>query len=451
MIEKVVIANRGEIALRILRACRDLGIATVALHSDIDRIAKYVKLADESVCIGPASASGSYLNIPSVIAAAEVTNATAIHPGYGFLAESPDFAGKVEQSGFIFIGPSADSIRAMGNKLKAIETMREAGLECLPGSGQPIGDDLAETISIASEIGYPVLIKAAAGGGGKGMRMVNEQSELEHAISVTRNEAQSAFGDSTLYLEKYLVNPRHIEIQVVADQMGNAIHLGDRECSIQWRHQKLVEEAPAPGISPESRNELGARCVQACKKIGYHGVGTFEFLYDNNKFYFIEMNARIQVEHPVTEYVTGVDIVKEQLRIASNLPLRMNQDQVKLTGHSIECRINAEDSDTMMPSPGVITQYHQPGGPGVRVDSHAYFNYEITPYYDSLIAKLITHGRNRKEAIARMTGALEETVIEGVKTTIPLHRRIMSNKKYRKGKVNVNFLDQLFNPSEKQS
>ena len=450
MIEKVVIANRGEIALRILRACRDLGIATVALHSDIDRIAKYVKLADESVCIGPASASGSYLNIPSVIAAAEVTNATAIHPGYGFLAESPDFAGKVEQSGFIFIGPSADSIRAMGNKLKAIETMREAGLECLPGSGQPIGDDLAETISIAREIGYPVLIKAAAGGGGKGMRMVNEQSELEHAISVTRNEAQSAFGDSTLYLEKYLVNPRHIEIQVVADQMGNAIHLGDRECSIQWRHQKLVEEAPAPGISPESRNELGARCVQACKKIGYHGVGTFEFLYDNNKFYFIEMNARIQVEHPVTEYVTGIDIVKEQLRIASKLPLRMNQDQVKLTGHSIECRINAEDSDTMMPFPGVITQYHQPGGPGVRVDSHAYFNYEITPYYDSLIAKLITHGRNRKEAIARMTGALEETVIEGVKTTIPLHRRIMSNKKYRKGKVNVNFLDQLFNPSKKQ-
>lgn len=450
MIEKVVIANRGEIALRILRACRDLGIATVALHSDIDRIAKYVKLADESVCIGPASASGSYLNIPSVIAAAEVTNATAIHPGYGFLAESPDFAGKVEQSGFIFIGPSAASIRAMGDKLKAIETMREAGLECLPGSGQPIGDDLAETISIAHEIGYPVLIKAAAGGGGKGMRMVNEQSELEHAISVTRSEAQSAFGDSTLYLEKYLVNPRHIEIQVVADQMGNVIHLGDRECSIQWRHQKLVEEAPAPGISLESRNELGARCVQACKKIGYHGVGTFEFLYDNNKFYFIEMNARIQVEHPVTEYVTGVDIVKEQLRIASNLPLRMNQNQVKLTGHSIECRINAEDSDTMMPFPGTITQYHQPGGPGVRVDSHAYFNYEITPYYDSLIAKLITHGRNRKEAIARMTGALEETVIEGVKTTIPLHRRIMSNKKYRKGKVNVNFLDQLFNPSKKQ-
>ena len=450
MIEKVVIANRGEIALRILRACRDLGIATVALHSDIDRIAKYVKLADESVCIGPASASGSYLNIPSVIAAAEVTNATAIHPGYGFLAESPDFAGKVEQSGFIFIGPSAASIRAMGDKLKAIETMREAGLECLPGSGQPIGDDLAETISIAHEIGYPVLIKAAAGGGGKGMRMVNEQSELEHAISVTRSEAQSAFGDSTLYLEKYLVNPRHIEIQVVADQMGNVIHLGDRECSIQWRHQKLVEEAPAPGISLESRNELGARCVQACKKIGYHGVGTFEFLYDSNKFYFIEMNARIQVEHPVTEYVTGVDIVKEQLRIASNLPLRMNQDQVKLTGHSIECRINAEDSDTMMPFPGTITQYHQPGGPGVRVDSHAYFNYEITPYYDSLIAKLITHGRNRKEAIARMTGALEETVIEGVKTTIPLHRRIMSNKKYRKGKVNVNFLDQLFNPSKKQ-
>lgn len=450
MIEKVVIANRGEIALRILRACRDLGIATVALHSDIDRIAKYVKLADESVCIGPASASGSYLNIPSVIAAAEVTNATAIHPGYGFLAESPDFAGKVEQSGFIFIGPSAASIRAMGDKLKAIETMREAGLECLPGSGQPIGDDLAETTSIACEIGYPVLIKAAAGGGGKGMRMVNEQSELEHAISVTRSEAQSAFGDSTLYLEKYLVNPRHIEIQVVADQMGNVIHLGDRECSIQWRHQKLVEEAPAPGISLESRNELGARCVQACKKIGYHGVGTFEFLYDNNKFYFIEMNARIQVEHPVTEYVTGVDIVKEQLRIASNLPLRMNQDQVKLTGHSIECRINAEDSDTMMPFPGTITQYHQPGGPGVRVDSHAYFNYEITPYYDSLIAKLITHGRNRKEAIARMTGALEETVIEGVKTTIPLHRRIMSNRKYRKGKVNVNFLDQLFNPSKKQ-
>ena len=450
MIEKVVIANRGEIALRILRACRDLGIATVALHSDIDRIAKYVKLADESVCIGPASASGSYLNIPSVIAAAEVTNATAIHPGYGFLAESPDFAGKVEQSGFVFIGPSADSIRAMGDKLKAIETMREAGLECLPGSGQPIGDDLAETSGVASEIGYPVLIKAAAGGGGKGMRKVDEQSELEHAISVTRNEAQSAFGDSTLYLEKYLVNPRHIEIQVVADQMGNAIHLGDRECSIQWRHQKLVEEAPAPGISVEARNELGARCVQACKKIGYHGVGTFEFLYDNSKFYFIEMNARIQVEHPVTEYVTGVDIVKEQLRIASKLPLRMNQDQVKLTGHSIECRINAEDSDTMMPFPGVITQYHQPGGPGVRVDSHAYFNYEITPYYDSLIAKLITHGRNRKEAIARMTGALEETVIEGVKTTIPLHRRIMSNKKYRKGKVNINFLDQLFNPSKKQ-
>lgn len=445
MIDKVVIANRGEIALRILRACRDLGISTVALHSEIDRDAKYVKLADESVCIGPASPIRSYLNIPAVIAAAEVTNASAIHPGYGFLAESSDFAERVEKSGFNFIGPSAESIRTMGNKLHAIETMREAGLECLPGSGNAIGDDLSEVKLMAQEIGYPVLLKAAAGGGGKGMRQVEQESQLEQAIMVTRNESQSAFGDSTLYLEKYLVNPRHIEIQVVADKLGNVIHLGNRECSIQWNHQKLVEEAPAPGIDASTRDFLGGLCVQACKKIGYYGVGTFEFLYDGKKFYFIEMNARIQVEHPVTEFISGCDIVKEQLRIACSDSLSMTQDQVKLEGHSIECRINAEDSENLMPSPGKITQYHQPGGPGVRVDSHVYHNYEITPYYDSLIAKLITYGRDRSEAIARMQGALEEMVLEGVKTTIPLHQRIMMDKDFREANLDINYLQRVLN------
>lgn len=441
MIEKIVIANRGEIALRILRACRDLGIATVALHSEIDSDAKYVKLADESVCIGPAQASHSYLNIPAVIAAAEVTNASAVHPGYGFLAENADFADRVVQSGFIFIGPNPDSIRTMGDKIEAIRTMENAGLRCVPGSDGALGDDLGQIKAQANEIGYPVLIKAAAGGGGKGLRLVQDESQLENALLVSQGEASHGFGDSTLYLEKFLQNPRHIEIQVLADSLGNAVYLGDRDCSIQRRRQKLIEEAPAFGIPEDQRRLLGEQCIAACKKIGYQGAGTLEFLYDGDEFYFIEMNTRVQVEHTVTEFVTGIDIVKEQIRIAASEPLSRTQDEIRILGHSIECRINAENSATLMPSPGVISRYHPPGGPGVRIDTHIYADYEITTHYDSLIAKLITYGSDRNEALARMQGALEELVIEGVDTTTELHKKILAKKKFRRGVVDINFLE----------
>ncbi len=443
MIEKVVIANRGEIALRILRACRDLGIGTVALHSEIDREAKYVKLADESVCIGPAPAASSYLNVPAVIAAAEVTDATAIHPGYGFLSENADFAQKVEQSGFTFIGPPPEAVRVMGNKLEAIKTMKAAGLPVVPGSESLTDKPLVEIKRLANEIGYPMLIKAAAGGGGKGMRLVEYESQLEEAIAITQKESNLAFGDGTVYLEKFLVNPRHIEIQVLADKLGNVVHLGDRDCSIQRRRQKLVEEAPAPGIDEWTRNRLGDLCINACKAVGYHGAGTFEFMQSEGEFYFIEMNTRIQVEHPVTELVTGIDIVKEQIVIASNESLSFAQQDVQIRGHSIECRINAEDPETLLPSPGKITDYHQPGGPGVRVDSHVYSRYEISLFYDSLIGKLITHGNDRSEAIARMNGALEEMVIEGVKTTIPLYRKIFTDPTYLKGQVDIHYIEQL--------
>ena len=443
MIEKVVIANRGEIALRILRACRDLGISTVALHSEIDGEAKYVKLADESVCIGPASATESYLNIPAVIAAAEVTNANAIHPGYGFLAENADFAERVEQSGFTFIGPSPQAIRTMGDKIEAIRTMEKAGLQCVPGSGGPLGNDADEIKVQAKKIGYPLLIKAAAGGGGKGLRLVEDESQLQNALTMSVNESAMGFGDSTLYLEKFLHNPRHIEIQVLADQYGNAIHLGDRDCSIQRRRQKLIEEAPAFNISDQMRDRLGQQCVKACEELGYTGAGTFEFLFDGKEFFFIEMNTRVQVEHTVTEMVTGIDIVKEQIRIASGEVLSLKQSQIQIEGHAIECRINAEHPESLMPSPGRIHRYHPPGGPGVRVDSHIYSNYEITPHYDSLIAKVVTHGRDRNEAIARMRGALEEMVVDGVETTIALHQNVLMKKKFQRGAMDINYLERI--------
>ena len=443
MIKKVVIANRGEIALRILRACRDLGISTVALHSEIDGEAKYVKLADESVCIGPAPATESYLKIPAVIAAAEVTRADAIHPGYGFLAENADFAERVNQSEFIFIGPSSEAISTMGDKIQAIRTMQQAGLQCVPGSQGPLGTDIDEIKSQAERIGYPLLIKAAAGGGGKGLRLVENESQLQNALALSANESSMGFGDSTLYLEKFLHNPRHIEIQVLADKFGNAIHLGDRDCSVQRRRQKLIEEAPAFDISTELRENLGQQCVKATRELGYTGAGTFEFLFDGKEFFFIEMNTRVQVEHTVTEMVTGIDIVKEQIRVASGEPLSISQSDVGIVGHSIECRINAEHPETLMPSPGRILRYHPPGGPGVRVDSHIYGNYEITPYYDSLVAKVVTHGRDRSEAIARMRGALEEMVVDGVDTTIALHQNVLDKKKFRRGAVDINYLERL--------
>lgn len=444
MIEKVVIANRGEIALRILRACRDLGISTVALHSDIDGEAKYVKLADESVCIGPAPAIQSYLNIPAVIAAAEVTNANAIHPGYGFLAENADFAERVEQSGFTFIGPSPQAILTMGNKIEAIRTMQKVGLQCVPGSGGPLGNDIEDIKTQAERIGYPVLIKAAAGGGGKGLRLVENESQLQSALALSENESAMGFGDSTLYLEKFLHNPRHIEIQILSDQYGNAVHLGDRDCSIQRRRQKLIEEAPAFDVGEEMRDRLGQQCVTACKELGYTGAGTFEFLFDGREFYFIEMNTRVQVEHTVTEMVTGIDIVKEQIRIAGGATLSLRQDEIRIEGHAIECRINAEHPQTLMPSPGRIVRYHPPGGPGVRVDSHIYSNYEITPHYDSLIAKVITHGQDRAEAISRMRGALQELVVDGVETTIELHQNVLMKRKFQLGAIDINYLERTF-------
>ena len=441
MLDKVVIANRGEIALRILRACRELGIKTVAVHSEADRNLKHVLLADESVCIGPPRSADSYLNIPVLIAAAEVTDAVAIHPGYGFLAENADFAERVEKSGYVFIGPRAETIRMMGDKVAAIRAMKEAGVPCVPGSDGPLGDDPQANVKLASKIGYPIIIKAAAGGGGRGMRVVHAEPNLLNAISVTRAEAQAAFGDSTVYMEKFLEHPRHVEFQVLADGEGNAIHLGERDCSMQRRHQKVVEEAPAPGITRKQREEMGERCADACRRIKYRGAGTFEFLYEDGGFYFIEMNTRIQVEHPVTEMITGIDIVKEQLRIAAGEGLSFKQSDIRWTGHAVECRINAEDPKNFLPSPGTITQYHAPGGPGIRVDTHIYNGYKVPPYYDSMIAKLIAHSDTRESALARMRGALSEIVIDGIKTNIALHQDICSDPAFMAGGTNIHYLE----------
>ncbi|MCB1768349.1 MAG: acetyl-CoA carboxylase biotin carboxylase subunit [Candidatus Competibacteraceae bacterium] len=441
MLEKVVIANRGEIALRILRACRELGIRTVALHSTVDRDLKHVRLADETVCIGPPPAAESYLNMPAIISAAEVTDAVAIHPGYGFLSENADFAERVEQSGFIFIGPRPDTIRLMGDKVSAIRAMQEAGVPCVPGSSGSLNDDDQSTLRIAREIGYPVIIKAAGGGGGRGMRVVHSEAALLTTLDLTRSEANAAFGNPTVYMEKYLDHPRHIEIQVLSDTHGHAIHLGERDCSMQRRHQKVIEEAPAPGISTVQRRRIGSICVDACQRIGYRGAGTFEFLYQDGEFYFIEMNTRVQVEHPVTEWITGVDIVKEQLRIAAGQPLSYHQDEIHVRGHALECRLNAEDPDLFTPSPGTITQYHAPGGPGIRVDSHIYNGYRVPPNYDSMIGKLIAHGETREAAIARMRGALAELVVDGIKTNAPLHRRILSDARFLDGGTDIHYLE----------
>ncbi len=441
MLDKVVIANRGEIALRILRACHALDIKTVAVHSTVDRNLKHVAMADESICIGPAPASESYLNVPAIISAAEVSDAVAIHPGYGFLSENADFAERVENSGFIFIGPRPDTIRLMGNKIAARRAMSEAGVPCVPGSDGPLDDNLTDNIAIARRIGYPVIVKAASGGGGRGMRVVHTEMALLNAISITRSEADAAFGDGTLYMEKYLENPRHVEVQVIADEHGNAIHLGERDCSMQRRHQKVLEEAPAPGITQQQRDAIGEVCIAACKRIGYRGVGTFEFLFDQGDFYFIEMNTRLQVEHPVTERVTGIDLVKEQLLVAAGMPLSYTQEQIRWQGHALECRINAEDALTFMPSPGTIDTFHSPGGPGIRLDSHIYDGYRIPPNYDSLIGKLIAYGEDRATAIARMRVALAEMVLTGIKTNVPLHQRILVDTGFKTGGKNIHYLE----------
>ncbi|EPU9807681.1 acetyl-CoA carboxylase biotin carboxylase subunit [Proteus mirabilis] len=448
MLEKILIANRGEIALRILRACKELGIKAVAVHSTADRDLKHVLLADETICIGPAASAKSYLNIPAIIAAAEISGAQAIHPGYGFLSENADFAEQVERSGFIFIGPKAETIRLMGDKVSAIEAMKKAGVPCVPGSDGPLGNDTAKNIEIAKRIGYPVIIKASGGGGGRGMRVVRSEKDLAQAISMTRAEAKAAFSNDMVYMEKYLENPRHVEIQVMADGQGNAIYLAERDCSMQRRHQKVVEEAPAPGITPEIRKNIGERCANACIKIGYRGAGTFEFLYENGEFYFIEMNTRIQVEHPVTEMITGVDLIKEQLRIASGLPLSVTQDQIHVHGHAIECRINAEDPKTFLPSPGTITRFHSPGGFGVRWESHIYAGYTVPPHYDSMIGKLITYGETREIAISRMKNALAELIIDGIKTNIELHQFIMNDEQFQKGGTNIHYLEKRLGLTE---
>jgi acetyl-CoA carboxylase biotin carboxylase subunit len=440
-LEKVLIANRGEIALRILRACKELEIQTVAVHSKADRELKHVLLADEAVCIGPASSAESYLNVPAIISAAEVTRATAIHPGYGFLAENADFADQVEKSGFIFIGPTADTIRLMGDKVSAIQAMKQAGVPTVPGSDGPLTENTAHTLEVAQRIGYPVIIKAAAGGGGRGMRVVRSEEALLSSVQLTQAEAAAAFGSDVVYLEKYLQTPRHVEVQVLADGQGNAIHLGDRDCSMQRRHQKVIEEAPAPAIPQNARDAVAQSCIKACIDIGYRGAGTFEFLYEDGGFYFIEMNTRVQVEHPVTEMITGVDIVQEQLRIASGLPLSFKQSEVQFRGHAFECRINAEDSKTFMPCPGMVTTFHAPGGPGVRVDSHLYDGYTIPPYYDSLIAKIISYGENREIALARMRVALDELVVEGIRTNTPLHRDLVRDAAFKAGGVSIHYLE----------
>ncbi|MGI0745545.1 acetyl-CoA carboxylase biotin carboxylase subunit [Pseudomonas aeruginosa] len=441
MLEKVLIANRGEIALRILRACKELGIKTVAVHSTADRELMHLSLADESVCIGPAPATQSYLQIPAIIAAAEVTGATAIHPGYGFLAENADFAEQIERSGFTFVGPTAEVIRLMGDKVSAKDAMKRAGVPTVPGSDGPLPEDEETALAIAREVGYPVIIKAAAGGGGRGMRVVYDESELIKSAKLTRTEAGAAFGNPMVYLEKFLTNPRHVEVQVLSDGQGNAIHLGDRDCSLQRRHQKVIEEAPAPGIDEKARQEVFARCVQACIEIGYRGAGTFEFLYENGRFYFIEMNTRVQVEHPVSEMVTGVDIVKEMLRIASGEKLSIRQEDVVIRGHALECRINAEDPKTFMPSPGKVKHFHAPGGNGVRVDSHLYSGYSVPPNYDSLVGKVITYGADRDEALARMRNALDELIVDGIKTNTELHKDLVRDAAFCKGGVNIHYLE----------
>jgi acetyl-CoA carboxylase biotin carboxylase subunit len=441
MFEKILIANRGEIALRIQRACREMGIKTVAVHSEADAEAKYVKLADESVCIGPAQSALSYLNVPAIISAAEVTDAEAIHPGYGFLSENADFAERVEQSGFVFIGPRPETIRLMGDKVSAKDAMKASGVPCVPGSEGALSDDADEIMRAAKDVGYPVIIKAAGGGGGRGMRVVHTEAALLNAVSMTKNEAQTAFGNPVVYMEKFLENPRHIEIQVLADEHGNAAFLGERDCSMQRRHQKIIEEAPAPGLDPKLRDKIGERCAEACRKIGYRGAGTFEFLYENGEFFFIEMNTRVQVEHPVTEMITGIDIVQEQIRIAAGLKLSFKQKDVQLRGHSIECRINAEDPYTFVPSPGRITVYHMPGGPGIRVDSHVYQNYVVPQYYDSMVGKLIAYGATREQAIARMRTALSEIAIEGIKTNVPLHQDLMRDAAFVQGGTSIHYLE----------
>lgn len=441
MLDKVVIANRGEIALRILRACRELGIKTVAVYSEADRDQKHVFLADESVCIGPAPSTESYLNAPAVISAAEVSDAVGIHPGYGFLSENADFAERVEQSGFIFIGPRSETIRLMGDKVSAIAAMKKAGIPCVPGSDGALGDNPDENLRMAREIGYPVIIKAVGGGGGRGMRVVHSDAALRNAISITKSEAMTAFGNDAVYMEKFLEHPRHIEIQVLADEHGNIIHLGERDCSMQRRHQKIIEEAPAPGIDRKTLQVIGERCVKACHSIKYRGAGTFEFLYQDGQFYFIEMNTRVQVEHPVTEMVTGIDIIRQQLLIAAGEKLAYRQEDVRISGHAIECRINAEDPDTYMPSPGVIDHYHPPGGFGVRVDTHIYGGYRVPPYYDSMIGKLIVLGDTRELALARMSMALSEIVIEGIKTNIPLHQKIIDESAFVHGGTDIHYLE----------
>ena len=441
MLDKVVIANRGEIALRILRACRELGIKTVAVHSTADASLKHVLLADESVCIGPPASPKSYLNMPAIISAAEVTDAVGVHPGYGFLSENADFAERVEKSGFVFIGPRADTIRKMGDKVSAITIMKASGVPCVPGSGAPLGADQDENLRIAKDIGYPVIIKASGGGGGRGMRVVHNPATLLSAINVTKAEALAAFSNDQVYMEKFLEKPRHIEFQVLADNYGNVVHLGERDCSMQRRHQKIIEEAPAPGIAPRHIARIGERCAEACRRINYRGAGTFEFLYENNEFYFIEMNTRIQVEHPVTELVTGIDLVKAQLLIASGEKLPYVQKDIEIRGHAMECRINAEDAKTFMPSPGPIRLWHAPGGPGIRVDSHIYSGYNVPPYYDSLIAKVISHGDTRDTAIARMKNALAEMVIEGIRTNIALHQEIFNHAAFAQGGLDIHYLE----------
>ena len=442
MLDKVLIANRGEIALRVLRACKELGIRTVAVHSTADRDLMHVRLSDESVCIGPPSASESYLNVPAIIAAMELTDANGVHPGYGFLSENADFAEQVENSGFIFIGPTAETIRMMGDKVSAIDVMRDAGVPTVPGSNGPLDDNHDRTLALAKEIGYPVIIKAAAGGGGRGMRVVHNEAALLKAIHVTQTEAKSFFGDGTVYLEKFLENPRHVEIQIIGDGKGEAICLGDRDCSLQRRHQKVIEEAPAPGIPDEVRAAITKTCIQACTNMRYRGAGTLEFLYEDERLYFIEMNTRVQVEHPVTEMVTGIDIVKEQLRVASGLPLSVKQEDITIKGHSFECRINAEDPTSFLPSPGKVKLFHAPGGPGVRVDSHLYSGYSVPPFYDSLVAKLISYADSREQALVRMQIALDELLIDGIRSNTPLHRDLVRDSEFQKGGVNIHYLEQ---------
>jgi len=441
MLDKVVIANRGEIALRILRACHEMEIKTVAVHSSVDSNLKHVLLADETVCIGPSHSSESYLNMPSIISAAEVTDSVAIHPGYGFLSENADFAERVESSGFIFIGPQYESIKLMGNKVSAIKAMKKVGIPTIPGSNGPLSNNTEKNLQLAKNIGYPIIIKAAEGGGGRGMRVVHSEASLLNAITLTQAESRSAFDSDIVYMEKYLENPRHIEVQILADNYGNVVHLGERDCSMQRRHQKVIEEAPAHGISDEQRQNIGNRCVKACQEIGYRSAGTFEFLYQDDQFYFIEMNARLQVEHPVTEMITGIDIVKEQMNIASGKKLSFSQSDVYMQGHAIECRINAEDPKSFLPSPGLISLWHPPGGPGIRTDSHVYTGYEVPPFYDSMIGKIIAHGNNRHTALSRMKTALSEMVIEGIKSNIPLHQEVLQHSAFEKGGTNIHYLE----------